>query len=440
MTQSRDMAERIIAEAASHGSLANLCKQLEPVPPGEQALGARIPAGNDFSSIGLQRRQHFLRERGLAIDALAQGLSATPECLQGNIENLIGFSSIPVGLIGPLRVNGLAAKGDFYVPMATTEGALVASYHRGAYVISQAGGATSICVAESISRAPSFAFANIRDAGMFIAWVLPQFEQFHDLVRSTTSHGRLLSVDMAFNGKVVNLIFNYDTGDAAGQNMVTVATESICNWIVDNTPVKPEQWFLEGNMSGDKKGTMQSFIRNRGRKVVAEAVLPARIVQRFLNTTPEQMAFYCKLSTHGGILSGSIGVQGHYANALAAIFIACGQDVACTAEASLGLTDMEVKADGALYVSVSLPNLVVGTVGGGTHLPTARECLGLMDCVGDGKARKFAEICAATVLAGEISIIGALSAGDFGRAHATFRHRDAAAGSSPPVTRAVSEA
>jgi hydroxymethylglutaryl-CoA reductase (NADPH) len=129
------------------------------------------------------------------------------------------------------------------------------------------------------------------------------------------------------------------------------------------------------------------------------------------------MAEYWQASTVGTIQTGSIGAQGHYANGLAALFIATGQDAACVSEASVGITRMEVTADGGLYAAVTLPNLIVGTVGGGTGLPTQRECLELMDCYGSGKARKFAEICAAVVLSGELSIAAALSVGHFTSAH-----------------------
>ncbi len=332
---------------------------------------------------------------------------------------------VPLGVIGPLRINGLHASGDFYVPMATTEGAMIASYQRGAYLASLCGGASVMCLAESVSRAPCFVFKSIGDAGIFVSWVLRNEASFHVIVSGTTSHGKLQEIDTAINGKNVYLIFKYSTGDAAGQNMVTVATDAVCKEIAEKSPVKPEKWFLEGNLSGDKKATMLAFLNVRGKKVVAEALIFRKLIRKFLNTTPEDMAYYCKISSSGGIQSGSLGVQGHYANALAAIFIACGQDAACVSEASMGITDMEVTPDGDLYVSVSLPNLIVGTVGGGTHLPTARECLDMMDCFGTGKARKFAEICAALCLSGEISIIGAMAAGEFGAAHAKFRHRGA---------------
>src|SRR5690606_36646475 len=182
------------------------------------------------------------------------------------------------------------------------------------------------------------------------------------------------------------------------------------------TPIQPSYWFLESNMSGDKKATAMSFLQTRGRNVTAEALLPRRLVVRGLRTTPERMVDYWSMSFVAGVQTGSIGVSGHIANGLAALFIAYGQDVACVSEASIGTTRMECR-DGDLYCALTLPALIVGTVGGGTELPTARECLGILDCMGDGKAGRLAEICAATALAGEISIIGALCANEFADAH-----------------------
>jgi hydroxymethylglutaryl-CoA reductase (NADPH) len=223
-------------------------------------------------------------------------------------------------------------------------------------------------------------------------------------------------------GNHVYLIFAFRTGDAAGQNMVTFCTAAICRDILARTPVQPRHWFLESNLSGDKKATALSFVQTRGRNVTAEVVLPRRLVTRGLRTTPERMEDYWKMSFVAGVQSGSIGVSGHIANGIAALFLACGQDMACVSEASVGITRMEV-LEGDLYCALTLPNLIVGTVGGGTVLPTARECLSILDCVGTGKAGRFAEICAATALAGEISIVGALCAHEFDRAHRELGRR-----------------
>ncbi len=388
-----------------------------PLPP-------RIPDGASYSPESLQRRRALLQSQGIRLEQLSgEGEEISPQQLAGNIENLLGFIRIPVGVIGPLRIRGTAAAGDFYVPMATTEAAMIASYHRGSQVISRAGGAAACCLTESVSRAPCFAFGDLTETGRFLAWVLTQYDQLQEIVAKSSRFCRLLDLKTTVIGKEVYLGFEFTTGDAAGQNMVTIATEAICQAILAGAPVQPRHWFLDGNLSGDKKATMLAFTYARGKKVVAEAIIDRVIVRRFLHVEPEAMVRYWEISVLGGVQSGSIGVQGHFSNALAGIFLACGQDAACVAEAAVGVTRMDIAADGGLYAAVSLPNLIVGTVGGGTHLPTARECLEMIDCYGAGKARKFAEICAATVLAGEISIIAAMAAGQFGQAHAIYARR-----------------
>jgi len=213
------------------------------------------------------------------------------------------------------------------------------------------------------------------------------------------------------------LNLEFTAGDAAGQNMVTIASQAICQHIIKCTPIQPEIWFLESNASGDKKATFNSFANVRGKKVSAEIILKKEVIKSVLQTSPELMFKYWQTSFMGAVKCGAIGAQGHFANGLAALFIACGQDAACVSEASVGITRMEVNKDGDLYCSVTLPNLIVGTVGGGTSLPTQKECLEIMGCYGEGKAKTFAEICGALCLAGEISIIAALSAGQFAAAH-----------------------
>ncbi len=340
--------------------------------------------------------------------------------LEGNIENYIGMSMVPTGIIGPLRVIGSAAQGDFYIPLSTSEGTLIASYHRGAKACCLAGGATSICLVEGVQRSPVFKFKNLGDLGLFLIWVFKNMDEFEKITERSSRFARLVEMKTNIEGNHLILTFEYHTGDAAGQNMVTICTDEICNYVIENAPVKPLFWFIEGNYSGDKKATAMSFTNVRGKKVTTEITLSEKIVNEVLKSTPEAMSEYWRSSTIGTIQSGSIGAQGHYANGLAALFLATGQDVACIAEAAIGITRIEVTSTGDLYASVTLPNLIVGTVGGGTGLPTQKECLELMDCYGEGKARKFAEICGALVLAGELSIAGALSAGHFSAAHKKF--------------------
>ncbi len=339
---------------------------------------------------------------------------------KGNIENFIGLLQVPVGIVGPLRINGVYANGDFQVPLATTEGALVASYNRGAKVIGLSGGATVICTSDAISRTPGFVFHNILESSRFIAWCTEHVDRFKEIAGQATQHGRLQDVQPTHEGNYAFLHFHYHTGDAAGQNMVTIATDLVCQYIRTHCPIQPRRWYIDGNMSGDKKATAMSHLLGRGKKVLAEVTIPRKLVQRTLHVDPQDIVDYSVMAMYGGIQSGSIGVNGHFANALAALYLACGQDVACVAESAVGTSRAEVTAEGDLYVCISMPNIVVGTVGGGTHLPTQRECLELMDCYGKDKAKKLAEICAATALAGEISIAAAMAAGHFTQAHQRY--------------------
>jgi hydroxymethylglutaryl-CoA reductase (NADPH) len=418
-------ARRTIERLLTTGSAEEIVTRLAPMPADAHPLPPEVPEPRNWSSEATETRRAFVRER-LGLDLPWLGGDARLEdhtILKGNIESYIGMTRVPTGLIGPLRINGVEAKGDYYVPLATTEGALVASYHRGASILSRSGGATSICLTEGVQRSPSFSFEKFTDVGLFLIWVMEHREEFEGIVAGISRHARLEDVKSNIDGNRITLVLEFSTGDAAGQNMVTLCTDAICRHIVGRFPVKPKAWYVEGNLSGDKKATALAFTSVRGKKVTAEAVIPRELVTRGLHTTPEEMMDYWKISVLNGVQSGSIGVNGHFANGLTALFLACGQDVACVSEAAVGTTRFDVAAGGDLYVCVTLPNLIVGTVGGGTSLPTQRECLRMLGCEGNGGARRFAEICAATVLCGEISIVGAIAAGDFAKAHALFGRR-----------------
>jgi hydroxymethylglutaryl-CoA reductase (NADPH) len=378
----------------------------------------QIPAGS--AKVTHARAENLWQEIGGDPALKEILLDRAPDDLalyQGNIENAIGFMRMPVGLAGPLRVNGLAAKGDYYIPLATTEAALVASYHRGCRVITTAGGCTAMVLAESLSRAPAFAFETAGDACQFIVWALGQFADFQTIAATTTSHGHLVDLGCTVEGNHVYLNFEFNTGDASGQNMVTLATQTICDHILAHTPISPLQYYIESNLSGDKKASARAFTSARGKKVTAEVRLSAELVKKHLLTTPSAMVEYWRMSAIGGVLSGTLGIQGHFANGLTALYLATGQDAACVAESANGVTRFEVTPDGGLYAAVTLPGIMVGTVGGGTGLPTQRACLELMGLAGSGKAKALAEVCAGLLLAGELSIIAALSAGHFSRAH-----------------------
>ncbi|EKO3679493.1 hydroxymethylglutaryl-CoA reductase [Vibrio metschnikovii] len=334
-----------------------------------------------------------------------------------NIEYFIGTVKVPVGMAGPLRVNGLHANDDFLIPLATTEAALVASYHRGCKLITAAGGTSVMLLNEGVTRTPVFAFDHLAQAGQFIAWVTTQYEYFKQLAQATTAHGQLHDINVTMEGNHVYLVFDYLTGDACGQNMVTIATNAVFEFIVHHSPIKPRHAFLDGNLSGDKKANSHVLRHVRGKKVTAEVHLSAELIKKYLHTTPETMVKFAEMTTIGGVLSGSVGINAHYANALTAFSIACGQDPACVAESAVGITRMELNSQGGLYACVTLPNLMVGTVGGGTSLPSQKACLALLGLTGSGNARALAEVVAGLCLAGELSIAGAFSAGHFSRAH-----------------------
>ncbi|MGR9099236.1 MAG: hydroxymethylglutaryl-CoA reductase [Gammaproteobacteria bacterium] len=333
------------------------------------------------------------------------------------VEHFIGTVRVPVGLAGPLIIHGLYAEGDFFIPLATTEAALVASYHRGMKVIARSGGCHAALLEESIHRTPGFAFATLSDACYFSAWLSGQLSEFQKLAESTSSHCRLTGMQTVVEGNHVYVKLGFFTSEAAGQNMITVATDAICAFIKNRAPVGSNRCYIDGNASGDKKASLQALGSVRGKRVSAEIVIPGTVVKKLLQTSATEMADYWRMAAIGGIISGTTGIQAHFANALAALYIACGQDAACVAESAVGVTRLELAEGGDLYAAVTLPNIVVGTVGGGTRLPDQKGYLNLLGVHGDGSARALAEIVAGLCLAGELSIVAAMCSGGFARAH-----------------------
>ncbi|MEW6996465.1 hydroxymethylglutaryl-CoA reductase [Colwelliaceae bacterium BS250] len=392
-------------------------KSLSLLAPNHQPIVKRQPLNMFIAEKVVEKRWQAIDCDSAKAQLLDADTKSTMQQYKKNIENFIGTVKLPVGIAGALRVNGLFAQGDYFIPLATTEAALVASYNRGALLISEAGGCSAMLLNEGVSRTPGFAFATLIQAGQFVAWITTQLEQFTKLAQSTSSHVELKDLKINIEGNHVYLIFDYLTGDASGQNMVTIATNAVFETILENSPIKPKYAFLDGNLSGDKKATSQSLNGVRGKKVTAEVHISADLIEQRLHTTPERMADFWRMSSVGGVLSGAVGVQGHYANGLAALYIACGQDAACVAESAVGVTRMELNDDGSLYAAVTLPNLMVGTVGGGTALPSQAANLDILGLAGNGNAKALAEVCASLCLAGELSIIGAFCAGHFAKAH-----------------------
>tara|TARA_B100000508_G_C11465466_1_gene281739 strand:+ start:5223 stop:6575 length:1353 start_codon:yes stop_codon:yes gene_type:complete len=429
MSHDHKRVQKIIDRIESQISPEEFVEQIAPRSAEEvkELEDYAYPMG--YSKENQNQRIDFLNQNNIRINHLSNPTEIDQvESLKGNIENFIGMAQIPVGLAGPILINGTNAVGDFFVPLATSEGALVASYNRGMKACRLSGGISAMCTAESVQRSPFFKFDSMGIMGLFVKWVHEHLDNFKNVVSESSNYAQLNEMRTNVEGNSVILTFDYFTGDASGQNMVTICTDNVCKYILDNFPHKPIEWYIESNYSGDKKATSLSFSSSRGKKVTSEIVLLKDVVNHVLKTTPKAIADYWQSSTLGVVQSGAIGAQGHVANGLAALFIACGQDVACVSESSVGITRMEVTAQGDLYVALTLPSLIVGTIGGGTKLPTQNECLKMMDCAGVGKAKKFAEICCAVALSGEISIAAAMSAGHFTRAHESLGRNKGDAG------------
>jgi len=348
------------------------------------------------------------------------------EQMRGNIENPIGAVQMPVGIAGPLEIHGSEAHGVFYVPLATTEGALVRSYERGMVTLTRAGGVTVRIVRDENTIAPVFVFDDVAAAIEFAERLGKDFDRIKEEADSTTRHGRLLRIDCRPAGREVIVEFHYHTGDAQGMNMIARATDQACRGIAKRA--RARRFYLFSGLSSEKRASGALLAGGKGKTVVAGARIPAAILKSHLHVTAADFVDEWHRSMIGHVRAHAVGFNAQYANGLAALFIACGQDVANVANAAVGVTNYEPEDGGDVHVSVTLPSLTVATVGGGTALGTSRECLEVLGCAGAGCARKFAEIVAATLLAGEISMAAAIASGEFVAAHEKYgRNRPAAA-------------
>ncbi len=395
---------------------------LEKVKSGEVRLH-EIDKELDVNASIEMRRTAICELTGTQLNHISNYSIDAEKLYRRNIENMIGMIQVPLGIAGPLRINGEFAKGDFYIPLATTEGALVASADRGSSVITTSGGANVRIFKDEMTRAPVFRTKDITGAKLFMDWVNANFEKLKQKAESTTHYGELLSINTFTAGRNVFLRFSYRTADAMGMNMVTIATDAAVDLILSENDV--ELVALSGNMCSDKKPAAINAIMGRGKTVSADVFLKKEIISEKLKTNPEKMAeVNYRKNLLGSARAGSLGFNAHAANIAAAMFISCGQDAAHVVEASNTITTMELTDDG-LYCSVTLPSLNVGTVGGGTRIATQQECLNILGVAGTGdppgaNSRKLAEIIAAAVLAGEISLVGALAARHLAKAHAAL--------------------
>src|SRR3954466_1676246 len=374
---------------------------------------------DDYTHEAAEGRRRFLEEQAGASLEHAGSYSFDPSILPGNVEHFTGVAQVPLGIAGPLLVNGEHARGEFYVPMATAEGTLVASYNRGMRLLHAAGGVTTTILDDRMQRAPSFVFDSAREARAFGDWLDEHFDEIRGAAESTTSTGKLQDIEQYSASRILFTRFNYTTGDAAGQNLTGKATYAACKWIAERYP-DIRHYFLESNFATDKKSSQVNMLRTRGKRVVAEATIPNELFERIMRSNTELMFRARQVSNLGGFMSGVNNNGAHSANGITAMFIATGQDAANVAESSAALVHAELRPGGDYYYSVTIPSLIVATYGGGTGLATQRECLELLDCYGAGKVEKFAEIVAATVLCGELSLGSAIVAEEWVEAHDLF--------------------
>jgi hydroxymethylglutaryl-CoA reductase (NADPH) len=381
----------------------------------EPRTRARVPRDpeNDYTNAAARARREFVAGLSGADLYHVGQYSLDPAALPGNIENFTGVAQVPFGVAGPLRIHGEHAKGDFYVPLATTEGTLVASYNRGMRLLA---GVRATVVDEAMQRSPVFMFDDALQAREFGVWIDEHMVGIRAAAESTTRSGRLTNIIQHVLGPLLYLRVNYTTGDAAGQNMTGKATLAACEWIQQNHPEHP-RYLLSGGTETDKRHSHINVLLTRGRRVVSEATIGRDLLRARMGVDSRDLFRMRQISQSGAFMAGASSNGVHAANGLTALFIATGQDVANVAEGHGVILYTQLLDNGDIYWSITLPALIVGTYGGGTALPTQRECLEMLGCYGAGKVRKFAEICAAVVLAGEISLVSAIIQGDWVSSH-----------------------
>lgn len=375
-------------------------------------------------------------EGGLGVDlshigqfSLDDGIASTRNC-----ENMIGVSQVPMGVAGPLKIitnyelrppagEAGMTNDEYYIPLATTEGALVASVSRGCKAITESGGAQVDSHRVGATRGPVFSVHSLEESRQLSLFLDHQFDDLKRVAEETSGHLTLKKITSQGVGQYRYVRFFFDTQDAMGMNMATIATTALCGYIHEKIGVRCLA--VAGNFDIDKKSAWLNFIENRGTKVWAEVTLSGSILNDVLKTTAAKMYdVWLAKCMIGSALSGSMGFNAQYANVVAAMFLATGQDLGHIGEGSIGITTAEVVDTTDLYMSVVLPDLMVGTVGGGTGLATQKEALQMLGVFGGSPAgeegehaQKFAEIVGAACLAGEISLLASLSEGSLTRAH-----------------------
>lgn len=364
-------------------------------------------------------RLRYLEQNGLGLNEISKGLLKA-EDIRNNIESHVGSIEIPIGLVGPLLFKENDNSEYLHALVGTLEGALVASMNRGAKCVSLSGGFSATVIHQKMIRTPMFIFENLREGVKFIAWIKDKFDEIKKIAESFSNHAKLESINPFLIGKSVHLKFVYTTGDASGQNMTTSCTWQSVLWIQDqfekDSDISIIHSIIEGNGASDKKVSNFSISHGRGIHVVAETYLKEEVIQKVLRTSSKEFVRCFGQSVAMSQIDGMVGYNINVANAIAGIFASTGQDLACIHESACGILNIEQTDDG-LYLSLNLPSLVIGTVGGGTHLSKQKEALNLMGCAGNGKINRFAQLIAGFALSLEISTYAAIVSGQFAKSH-----------------------
>ncbi len=363
----------------------------------------------------VQSRKRMV-EKTLGISLSSIGEHAISKDINVHCENCIGGVSVPLGIAGPISIGVHNQKKPFYIPLATTEGALVASVQRGCKAIQESGGVTVVYEEKGVTRGPVFFTGSLKRSNDFKNWILNNETKLKKTAEKTSQHLQYKGVAIQIASPYVFLRFSYDTDLAMGMNMVTIATQAICKYVSEKTGNSCVS--LAGNYDIDKKPAWINSLFGRGLSVWAESRIASKTVKNILKTTPRKLydVWHAKCMI-GSAVSGSLGFNAHFANIVAAFYIATGQDPAHTVEGSLGITTIALQEDNSLTCSVHLPAVMLGIVGGGTQIPAQKEALSI---IGASDREELACVLAGAVLAGELSLLASLAEGSLAFAHTTL--------------------
>ena len=383
-----------------------------------------LPEELPAEKAALIRRRAIEQISGSDLDIVGEYAIDAARAASRHCENFIGATQIPLGIAGPFKIRGTRVGEDeeIYVPMATTEGALIASVNRGARAIQLAGGAIVRVEDVGMTRAPAFRTSGIEETNHFLSWVETNHDEIRKVCEATSGHLMLHEIRPQVIGSSVYLRFRFATGDAMGMNMATIACDRAVRDLIEPATGVP-CIALAGNYCVDKKPSAINFLEGRGKRIYAEAILDASVLRDVLKTQASALVeVQYRKTLLGSIAAGAMGFNAHIANVLAAVFLATGQDVAQVVEGAMGVTCIELRDSEAVFASVYLPDVPLGVVGGGTALGPQRAALDIMKAsavAGDpgAGAMRLAEIIGATVLAGELSLLAAFTSGDLAGAH-----------------------